>query len=107
MIMSANVGVALMLVARPGTFTDNSMSVRVRDAVHAAVFVPEAGDSKPDDVGEAQIPSAANRLRALLRGSPRAGLSKAESALMTEWLDRVSNAAGSRAADDAETDPSG
>ncbi|MGY4905872.1 TetR/AcrR family transcriptional regulator [Streptomyces sp. 900116325] len=107
MIMSANVGVALMLVARPATFTDDGTSVRVRDAVHAAVFVPEASGSKPDDAGEAQIPSAANRLRALLHGSPRAGLSKAESALMAEWLDRVSNAAGSRTADDAETDRSG
>ncbi|MGY5034600.1 hypothetical protein ACWC9U_27870 [Streptomyces sp. 900116325] len=79
----------------------------MRDAVHAAVFVPEASGSKPDDVGEAQIPSAANRLRALLHGSPRAGLSRAESALMAEWLDRVSNAAGSRSTDDAETDRSG
>ncbi|MET8329436.1 TetR/AcrR family transcriptional regulator [Streptomyces sp. NPDC005181] len=107
MIMSANVGVALMLVARPATFHDNRMSGRVRDAVHAAVFVPEASGGKPADEDEMHISSAANRLRALLHDSPAAGLSKAESALMTEWLDRVSNAPGSRAADDDETDRSG
>jgi hypothetical protein len=41
MIMSANVGVALMLVSRPATFTDESVSRRVRDAVHATVFTPD------------------------------------------------------------------
>ncbi|MEV0489811.1 TetR/AcrR family transcriptional regulator [Streptomyces atratus] len=92
MIMSANVGVALMLVARPATFNDSTMSRRVRDAVHAAVFVPEARAGKPVDAGEAQVPSVATRLSALLRRSPDAGLSRAEAALMTEWLDRVSNA---------------
>ncbi|MEU1497524.1 TetR/AcrR family transcriptional regulator [Streptomyces sp. NPDC005732] len=40
MIMSANVGVCLMLVSRPATFDDRTLSRRVRDAVHTAVFVP-------------------------------------------------------------------
>ncbi|WP_392674546.1 TetR/AcrR family transcriptional regulator [Streptomyces sp. LN785] len=92
MIMSANVGVGLMLVARPSTFNDGSVSRRVRDAVHAAVFVPEVGVHEPAGAGGTQVPSVAARLSALLRRSPDAGLSTAEAALMNEWLDRVSNA---------------
>ncbi|MCX4679705.1 TetR/AcrR family transcriptional regulator [Streptomyces sp. NBC_01433] len=88
MIMSANTGVALMLVARPATFSDSAMSGRVRDAVHAAVLTP---DATPSDPAEAGVPSTAARLSALLRHSHESGLSTAEAALMTEWLDRVAN----------------
>ncbi|MEE1796393.1 TetR/AcrR family transcriptional regulator [Streptomyces sp. BE308] len=88
MIMSANTGVALMLVARPATFSDNAMSRRVRDAVHAAVLTPDATPSRPTEAG---VPSTAARLSALLRHSHESGLSTAEAALMTEWLDRVAN----------------
>lgn len=90
MIMSANTGVALMLVSRPATFSDDSVRTRVRDAVHAAVFTPDARAAEPV---EAEVPSAAVRLRALLNRSKESGLSAAESVLMNEWLDRVSNAA--------------
>ncbi|MFD9542935.1 TetR/AcrR family transcriptional regulator [Streptomyces sp. NPDC060022] len=90
MIMSANTGVALMLVSRPATFSDDSVQTRVRDAVHAAVFTPDARVAEP---AEAEVPSAAVRLRALLNRSKGAGLSAAESVLMNEWLDRVSNEA--------------
>ncbi|MFE6039025.1 TetR/AcrR family transcriptional regulator [Streptomyces sp. NPDC056452] len=90
MIMSANTGVALMLVSRPATFSDDSVRTRVRDAVHAAVFTPDARVAEPV---EAEVPSAAVRLRALLNRSKGSGLSAAESVLMNEWLDRVSNAA--------------
>ncbi|MYQ37779.1 transcriptional regulator, TetR family [Streptomyces sp. LamerLS-316] len=89
MIMSATTGVALMLVSRPATFPDAGVSARLRDAVHAAVFVPDVRTSETED---AEVPSAAARLGALLRRSQGSGLSTAESALMTEWLDRVSNA---------------
>lgn len=88
MIMSANTGVALMLVARPATFSDNAISRRVRDAVHAAVLTPDATPSGPTEAG---VPSTAVRLSALLRHSHESGLSTAEAALMTEWLDRVAN----------------
>ncbi|NSL43419.1 TetR/AcrR family transcriptional regulator [Streptomyces sp. 8P21H-1] len=98
MIMSSNVGVALMLVSRPATFTDDSMSRRVRDAVHAAVFtpdvpppagpVPASGAAEPDGP---QVPAAAARLNALLRRSSAPALSPAEDALLTEWLTRLSN----------------
>lgn len=78
-----------MLVSRPATFPDPGVSARLRDAVHAAVFVPDVRTSGTVD---AEVPSAAARLGALLRRSHGSGLSTAESALMTEWLDRVSNA---------------
>ncbi|GAA3511274.1 AcrR family transcriptional regulator [Streptosporangium album] len=96
-VMSANVGVALMLVSRPSTFTDKSMSRRVRDAVHAAVFTPDvtgprtASDDSGSGADDVQLPSTAARLSALLRQSPDSALSAAETALMTEWLDRLSN----------------
>lgn len=90
MIMSANTGVALMLVSRPATFSDDSMQTRVRDAVHAAVLTSDARVAEPADV---EVPSAAIRLRALLRRSHASGLSAAESVLMNEWLDRVSTSA--------------
>lgn len=98
MIMSANVGVSLMLVSRPATFTDAGMSVRVRDAVHASVLTDEAvaatrgaptGAGTPAGAGTA---AAAAHLGALLRQSPPAELSAAEGTLLTEWLDRLSDA---------------
>ncbi|MGW6743607.1 TetR/AcrR family transcriptional regulator [Streptomyces sp. NPDC055025] len=119
-VMSANVGVALMLVSRPSTFTDPSTSRRVRDAVHAAVLAPGAtgpgpgpgtasADDSPDESDAAngadgtdgadetdrtdgtQVASAAARLGALLHRSPSPALSPTEAALMTEWLNRLSN----------------
>ncbi|MFD7287762.1 TetR/AcrR family transcriptional regulator [Streptomyces sp. NPDC059863] len=96
LVMSANVGVALMLVARPATFTDPDMSRRVRDAVHAAVFTPEAmyGAISAGDAAmtPADTPAIATRLGALLRQSPPTALTAAEAALLGEWLERVSNA---------------
>ncbi|MEU6769584.1 TetR/AcrR family transcriptional regulator [Streptomyces sp. NPDC046853] len=94
MIMSANVGVSLMLVARPGTFADRDLSRRVRDAVHAAVFTPDVTEASPkaagDERDETQLPATAARLAALLEPSPPSALTEAEAALMTEWLDRLS-----------------
>ncbi|MFC9845773.1 TetR/AcrR family transcriptional regulator [Streptomyces sp. NPDC060223] len=106
MIMSANVGVALMLVSRPATFTDQTVSRRVRDAVHAAVFTPDVLDSRttsgsstasaPDaasgpDADDARVPATAARLNALLRRATPPTLTPAESTLLTEWLNRLSN----------------
>ncbi|WP_405505673.1 TetR/AcrR family transcriptional regulator [Streptomyces cyaneofuscatus] len=88
MVMSATVGVALMLVARPATFDDPGLSRRVRDAVHASILTPDPGAGTPE---EAEVPSAAARLSALLREAQGSGLSTAEAALMKEWLARVAN----------------
>ncbi len=98
-IMSANVGVALMLVSRPATFADPSMSQRVRDAVHAAVLTPDPDGAHtrggPDGAADGtRVPAAAARLGTLLRHSADPTLTAAEQALMTEWLDRLSNAPG-------------
>ncbi|QQM41573.1 TetR/AcrR family transcriptional regulator [Streptomyces liliifuscus] len=105
-IMSANVGVALMLVSRPATFTDVSVSRRVRDGVHATVFTPDVTAQPETGTGteterdaseraeasdESRLPATAARLNALLRQSPVPTLSPAEDALLTEWLDRISN----------------
>lgn len=111
MIMSANVGVCLMLVSRPATFDDRTLSRRVRDAVHTAVFVPEVmADTAPGTAtagsatagkatagtGEAPVPATATRLGALLRQTPSPAFTPAESALLGEWLDRLSNTAPER-----------
>ena len=96
-IMSANVGVALMLVSRPATFTDKAVSRRVRDAVHAVVFTPDATDPRTvanPDAGEtpaSHVPATAARLNALLRQSTPPTLTPAESILLAEWLNRLSN----------------
>ncbi|WP_369260194.1 TetR/AcrR family transcriptional regulator [Streptomyces sp. R35] len=94
-IMSANVGVALMLVSRPATFSDKSVSRRVRDAVHAVVFIPEVTGSgpalAPADGDEVEVPATAARLGAMIRTSPSPAFTPAETGLLTEWLDRLSN----------------
>ncbi|MGW6024145.1 TetR/AcrR family transcriptional regulator [Streptomyces sp. NPDC055099] len=95
MVMSANVGVALMLVSRPATFADPDLSHRVRDAVHAAVFTPEATEGRPETPrragqDESQLPATAARLGATLAAEPPQALTSAETALLTEWLDRLS-----------------
>ncbi|MET7981385.1 MULTISPECIES: TetR/AcrR family transcriptional regulator [unclassified Streptomyces] len=93
MIMSSNVGVCLMLVSRPATFTDETLSRRVRDAVHASVFTPEVTapgvSAAPPTPG---APAAATRLGALLHQTPSPAFTPAEATLLTEWLDRLSNA---------------
>ncbi|MCX5004501.1 TetR/AcrR family transcriptional regulator [Streptomyces sp. NBC_00638] len=96
MIMSANVGVCLMLVSRPATFTDETLSRRVRDAVHAVVFTPDvttpgARPATPDTPDTPGVPATATRLGAQLRQNPSPAFTPAETALFTEWLDRLSN----------------
>jgi AcrR family transcriptional regulator len=87
MIMSANVGVALMLVSRTDTYTPD-VSTRVRDAVHAAVLTPR------DDTAPGAAPdtaTAAASLGAVLRKSPPDALSGPETALLDEWLTKLSD----------------
>ncbi|WP_329385400.1 TetR/AcrR family transcriptional regulator [Streptomyces sp. NBC_01716] len=97
-VMSANVGVALMLVARPSTFTDRDTSRRVRDAVHATVFTSEALAERADRPAKrTQLPAAAAQLNVLLGRSGESGLSTAEMALMTEWLRRLSTTSATSA----------
>ncbi|WP_406330838.1 TetR/AcrR family transcriptional regulator [Streptomyces sp. NBC_00203] len=99
-IMSANVGVALMLVSRPATFTDRSVSRRVRDAVHATVFTTDVTDSRDSRTSSVTapagtgVPATATRLGALIRQTPSPAFTPAERGLLTEWLDRLSNTPG-------------
>ncbi|KAB1988410.1 TetR/AcrR family transcriptional regulator [Streptomyces triticiradicis] len=93
MIMSANVGVCLMLVSRPATFADETLSRRVRDAVHASVFTPDvtAPGARAAGSETSTVPAAATHLGALLRQDPGPAFTSAEAALLTEWLDRLAN----------------
>ncbi|WP_153033172.1 TetR/AcrR family transcriptional regulator [Amycolatopsis sp. YIM 10] len=81
MVMSANVGFALMLLTQPGSF-DPATSTRVRDAIHAAILT----DAPATGNGTA---AAATRLAALLPESTSDALSPAETALLREWLTRL------------------
>lgn len=87
MIMSANVGVALMLVSRSKMYTPD-VSTRVRDAVHAAVLVPEGPDTAD---GSGSTATIASSLGAVLRQEPPAELTTGETVLLHEWLNRLSD----------------
>jgi AcrR family transcriptional regulator len=91
MIMAANIGLALNLVTQPENYPDPDLSRRVRDAVHAAVLVPDraADDSAPDGRGSLVI--AALQLAAVLRSTPTE-LGEPETALLLHWLDTLAGA---------------
>jgi AcrR family transcriptional regulator len=83
MVMSANTGVALVLITRPELYALD-VSTRVRDAVHAAILVPDADAVSPKANG-----AVAAALGAQLRESPPDKLTTAETALLQEWLTRL------------------
>jgi AcrR family transcriptional regulator len=89
MVHSAGVGVALALISGGADEADGAeLSVRTREAVLAAVTVP---DGAP---GDGAVASRAVALRAALSEGPPPELTATEAALLAEWLDRV--AAGAR-----------
>jgi AcrR family transcriptional regulator len=83
MVMSANTGVALVLITRRELYAPE-VSTRVRDAIHAAILVPE-GTAVGHDGG------AASALGARLRRSPPDRLTAAETGLLQEWLTRLTD----------------
>ncbi len=94
MIMAANIGVALNLLSQPGRFADPDLSIRVRDAVHAAVLTPPppaaatpAATPTPGTIG-----AVASHLGALLRAEPPSSFSPAESGLLQQWLAALADA---------------
>lgn len=99
MIMSANVGLTLMQLARGDLYPDPQLSTRVRDALHARVFVADAaprvaGDDAPSPRADAA--TAATTLAALIAAEPRASggsapLAPAERALLLDWLARIAD----------------
>jgi hypothetical protein len=83
MVMSANTGVALVLITRRELYAPD-VSTRVRDAIHAAILVPD-GTAVTHNGG------AASALGAQLRLSPPDRLTSAETGLLQEWLTRLTD----------------
>jgi AcrR family transcriptional regulator len=91
MIMSANIGLALNLVTQPENYPDPDLSRRVRDAIHAAVVVPDRGDGGSVPDGRGTLVIAALQLAAVLRSGPTE-LGEPETALLLHWLDTLAGA---------------
>ncbi|MEU1268723.1 TetR/AcrR family transcriptional regulator [Streptomyces sp. NPDC005799] len=91
MIMSANVGAALSMLTRPEQYPDPQFAERLRDAVLDSVTRPAATDelAERDDQGRA-VPAAAATLAARLRAEQSTVFTPAESALLEQWLDKLS-----------------
>nr|WP_276612042.1 TetR/AcrR family transcriptional regulator [Kineococcus vitellinus] len=84
LVLPANIGLALNLIAQPALFDDPELSHRTREAVFAAVLDESAASTTTHPVRD-----AARRLHAqlLLGGTPV--LEQAEAALLTRWLERL------------------
>ena len=99
LVLPANVGLALNLTARPELFDDPELSTRTREAVLAAVLVPQAAAGGPGGEpggghgGEpGPVTAAARRLRSQLALAGTDALEPAESALLERWLERLTAA---------------
>lgn len=91
MIMSANVGVALMLIRFPALYTAEDLSIRVRDAVHTQVLTP-ARAAATETAGPGVAVTAAT-LQAQLASAAPTCLSDREAGLLDEWLHRLADRA--------------
>jgi len=91
MIMSANVGAALSMLTRPEQYADLKFSQRLRDAVLGSVTRPAHTDTHADAGREGgSVPVAAATLAARLRADLPPTLTTAESALLQQWLEVLS-----------------
>ncbi|NUQ99969.1 MAG: TetR/AcrR family transcriptional regulator [Streptomyces sp.] len=88
MIMSANVGAALSMLTRPEQYPDPQFSERLRDSVLDSLTRP-AGTAEPGGQDSA-VPVAAATLAARLRAAQSPVFTPAESALLEQWLDKLS-----------------
>ena len=86
MVMSANAGVALMLVVRPQQYPDPTLSGRVRDGILASI-ISESGT--PQD---ASLNTVASTLETQLATADSTSLSTNEVGLLREWLRKLSDA---------------
>lgn len=87
-ILAASSGVVLTLIANPDARADGNLSRRTREAILAAIVLPDAED------GRALTPtlvSAAVALDAVL-GTEDSLLGAAETALLRSWLQRLARA---------------
>ncbi|GAA5700921.1 hypothetical protein Save01_01724 [Streptomyces avermitilis] len=90
MIMSANVGAALSMLTRPEQYPDPEFSARLRDSVIDSVTRPAAPDGPGEDDSAGHVAIAATTLAARLRAEPVPALTPAESALLEQWLEHLS-----------------
>ncbi|MGW2723527.1 TetR/AcrR family transcriptional regulator [Streptomyces sp. NPDC001492] len=88
MIMSANVGAALSMLTRPEQYPDAQFAERLRDSVLDSLTRP-AGPGEPGEPDGA-VPVAAATLAARLRAAQSPVFTPAESALLEQWLDKLS-----------------
>ncbi|MFF4362037.1 TetR/AcrR family transcriptional regulator [Streptomyces sp. NPDC001604] len=88
MIMSANVGAALSMLTRPEQYPDPQFSERLRDSVLDSLTRP-VGTREPEG-GDSAVPVAAATLAARLRAAQSQVFTPAESALLEQWLDKLS-----------------
>jgi AcrR family transcriptional regulator len=103
LVMAANVGLALNLIARPAQYPDPAVAERMRDVVIDSILEPaEPGtDARPSDTvapeasgshGSSPYSRTASTLAAELAAGPPAELSPAEATLLREWLRRLADA---------------
>ncbi|MFC6017490.1 TetR/AcrR family transcriptional regulator [Plantactinospora solaniradicis] len=99
MVMPANAGVALLLITRPAIYSDAAeVSARVREAIVTAVTTPDEPPRTAQPDGEVavqpdgEVAVLAASLGALLRAAPTSPLSAPETALLLDWLTRLSDA---------------
>lgn len=85
MVMSANTGVALALIARPDLYPDRSLSVLVRDALHAAILTDAAAPSTADSARSAAATTLLGGVDDLRVFTP------GEAGLLREWLTRITD----------------
>jgi AcrR family transcriptional regulator len=86
-VMAANTGVALALLARPDEQRDLALSRQMREVVLAGVLTPEPAHRTSTE--SVTVPQAATTLAALLRSDPPKSFTPAERALLAEWLTRL------------------
>lgn len=85
MVHSACRGVTLTLISRPPVARDLELSNATREAILAAITT-----DRPDDLlQDARTAARAMALKAVLETADAAVLTKAETALLVEWLDRL------------------
>lgn len=89
MIMSANVGAALSMLTRPEQYADPRFSQRLRDAVLDSVTRPADADAETARK-DGSVPVAAATLAARLRADLPPTLTRAEAALLQQWLEELS-----------------
>jgi AcrR family transcriptional regulator len=85
MIMSANTGVALALISRPGLYPNPEISALVRDSVHQSILVDAVRTTSPEEARAIAATTLIGGLDALTPG----GFTSGESGLLREWLARI------------------